>query len=394
MNKLIVEPLKISDISTVIVVDALDECRDDEPASAIISVLGQFVSELPKVKFFLTGRPERRIREGFRLPLMAKATDIFVLHEVEPSQFESDIELFFRHRFLETAGQRDEPNDWPTKEQLDLLCERTAGLFVYAVATVNFINHRNNDPKEQLDRILQSPKGSAREGKTKLNENTTLDSLYMSILREAFGQDDPEDDPKIRSVLGAVTLAANPLSPSTIATLLGFISTGGVFRRLSSIQSLLILEDDLNHPVRPFHKSFPDFIADSKRCMNERFRVSPPDQHSELLIGCLELMNERLKKNMCKIPDAVMNSEVGDLRERAVRYIDPGLRYACESWHKHLVDAHTAPAHTSKITSVLHRFLEGKFVFWLEVLSVLGTLRSAVDALGVSAKWLEVRRVY
>jgi hypothetical protein len=52
MNKLIVEPLKISDISTVIVIDALDECRDDEPASAILSVLGQFVSKIPKVKFF------------------------------------------------------------------------------------------------------------------------------------------------------------------------------------------------------------------------------------------------------------------------------------------------------------------------------------------------------
>jgi len=384
MEKLIVQPLEKSGISTVIVIDALDECRDDEPASAILSVLGQFVSKIPKVKFFLTGRPERRIREGFRLPLMAKATDVFVLHEVEPSQVDSDIELFFRHRLLETVDPRDGLNDWPTKGQLDLLRERAAGLFVYAVATVKFINHRNKDPKEQLDRLLRSPKSSAREGKIELKENTTLDLLYMSILQEAFGRDDPEDDPTIRSVLGAVTLAANPLSPSTIATLLGSVSTSEVFRRLSSIQSLLILQDDFDHPVRPFHKSFPDFIVDPNRCMNQRFRVSPPDQHSELLIGCLELMNQRLKKNMCKMPDAVKNSEVFDLRERAEKYIDPGLRYACESWHKHFVDAHT-----SNITPVLHRFLEEKFVFWLEVLSVLGSVRNAVDALQVTAKWLE-----
>jgi hypothetical protein len=76
MDKLIVQPLKESGISTVIVIDALDECKDDEPASAILSVLGRLVSEIPKVKFFLTGRPEPRIQTGFRLPLLAKVTDV------------------------------------------------------------------------------------------------------------------------------------------------------------------------------------------------------------------------------------------------------------------------------------------------------------------------------
>jgi len=54
MNKLIVRPLRESAISTVIIIDALDECEDHEPASAVLSVLGQFVSQIPKVKFFLT----------------------------------------------------------------------------------------------------------------------------------------------------------------------------------------------------------------------------------------------------------------------------------------------------------------------------------------------------
>ena len=56
MDKLIVQPLRASRISTVIVIDALDECKDEEPASAILSVLGGFLSEIPGVKFFLTGR--------------------------------------------------------------------------------------------------------------------------------------------------------------------------------------------------------------------------------------------------------------------------------------------------------------------------------------------------
>ena len=103
MNKLIVRPLQESGVSTVIVIDALDECRDEETTSAILSVLGRLVSKIPKIKFFLTGRPEPRIQTGSRLPLLAKVTEVFVLHNVEPSLVDSDIQLFLRHSFLEIS---------------------------------------------------------------------------------------------------------------------------------------------------------------------------------------------------------------------------------------------------------------------------------------------------
>jgi hypothetical protein len=390
MQKLIVQPLRATKISTVIIVDALDECRDEEPTSAILSVLGQFVSEIPNVKFLLTGRPEPRIREGFRLPLLVDATDVFVLHEVEPNQVDDDIGLFFRNKFSEIARRRHGLDDWPTKEQLDLLCKRAAGLFVYAMATVKFIDKQSTSPRKQLDLLLGSPESSLREAKTKLRAGTTLDSLYTSILQGAFGDDDdPDNDPKVRSVLGAMMLAANPLSPSTIAMLLGF-DNDEVFPLLSSAQSLLILHEDVDRPARPFHKSFPDFIVDPDRCTNQRFYISPPNHHLQLLIGCLGLMDRTLEKNMCRLPEAVANSDVSDLKERIERYIDPALQYACRSWHTHIVDRHTPPVDTHEITSALHRFLEKKFLSWLEVLSVLGAVRNAVDALHVVAGWLEV----
>ena len=380
MKKLIVQPLTESKISTVIVIDALDECKDDEPASAILSVLGQLVNEVPKAKFFVTGRPEQRIREGFRLPLLAKAADVYVLHEVEPSRVNRDIRLFFRQRFLELRVA----DNWPTEEQLDHLCDRAAGLFVYAVATVGFVVQRNKNPKKQLDRLLQSLE-SGLEGSTRLRANLTLDSLYMSILQEAFD----DDDPNIRSILGAVVLAINPLSPSSIAALLD-LDPDDVSPLLSSIHSLLILQDDIDHPVRPFHKSFPDFIVDPTRCADSRFRVSPSDQHAQLAVGCLELMNRTLEKNMCHLPEAVVNSDIDDMARRIEEYINPALRYACRSWHIHFTHGHATSAFTPKITSSLNKFLETKFLFWLEVLSVLGSVRNAVDALQVVVDRLEV----
>ena len=386
MKELIVRPLMRSPISTVIVIDALDECKDKEPVSTILSVLGRFVAQVPKVKFFITGRPEPRIRDGFRLPLLAKVTDVFLLHEVEPSQIHNDISLFFRHSFSEIRSRRHALDGWPTKEQVDLLCERAGGLFVHAIATVRFVDQKNISPKKQLDRLIQSQGSSAFEGKTKFKANATLDSLYTSILQQAFGDDDPENDPRVRSVLGAVVLAANPLSPAAIAALLGFDSDE-VLPILSSVHSLLILQEDVERPVRPFHRSFPDFIVDPTRCTNPRFRVSPADQHTEILFGCLETMNRRLERNICELPDWVTNAEIVDLNERAKEHIGQALEYACRSWHKHLVG--TIPAH---IRSILHQFLERKFLFWLEVLSVLGAAREAVDALEVTSKckWSDV----
>jgi len=385
MNKLIVQPLSRTGISAVIVIDALDECKDEESASAILSVLGRLASKIPRVKFFLTGRPEPRISKGFRLPLLAKITDMFVLHGIKPDQVNSDIRLFFKDSLSELAHDPDGLDDWPTEKDLDRLCEQAAGLFVYAAATVGFVGDDKWDPRERLSDVLELQKIGGREGKT-------LDSLYTSILQGAFGDDDAGDQAKIRSVLGTVVLAANPLSPSTIATLLR-VNAKSVHRLLSSVNSLLILHENVEHPVRPFHKSFPDFVTDPTRCTNQRFHITPPDHHLQLLIDCLGLMDRTLEKNMCGLPDGVANSDVRDLKDRTERYIDPALRYACLWWHLHLIDADTIPARVPTITPTLHQFLGEKFLCWLEVLSVLGAVRNAVEALQVTMDWLEVCRV-
>ena len=225
------------------------------------------------------------------------------------------------------------------------------------------------------------------EERAEFKTDATIDSLYMSILQDAFSNDDSEDDPKIRWVLAAVVLAINPLSPSAIVAPLGF-DTDEVFPILSSVHSLLILDEDVDRPVRAFHKSFLGIITDQTRCINERFFVQSAIYHSEFLIHCLELMNQRLERNMCKLPEAIVNFGVNDLQVKTERYVDCALRYACSSWHKHL--ASTTPPRVLKTKPPLHQFLEGKFLCWLEVLGILGAAKEAVYALQASARELDV----
>ena len=390
MEQLIVRPLESGDLSTVIVIDALDECKDEEPASALLSVLGRLVGRIPSVKFFVTGRPEPRIQTGFHLPLLRNLTDVFVLHDVESKIINSDIHLFLKHGLSELGARHGIQNEggWPAKEHLDLLCRRAGGLFVYAVATLKFLDHGFKRPDRRLDIIVKFPENTAHEGKARLLANTTLDSLYSSIFQATFRKNDAEDDAVVRSVLGAVVLATYPLSPSAIAKLLDK-DADEVFSLLMSVRSLLALREDPEYPVRSFHKSFPDFIADPTRCLDKRFFISYPDHHTELALQCLTLMNRDLEKNMCSVPDYALNSEVGDLSEMVKNRIREPLRYACRSWYKHLV---LAERQTQAVASTLRQFLEDEFLFWLEVLSVLGAAGDAVRALDATNKWLnEVR---
>ena len=385
MEKLIVEPLRSANVSTVIVIDALDECTDDEPQSAILSVMGRLVEEVPKVKFFITGRPEPRIRSGFRLELLRPLTDVFVLHDVHPSLINNDIRLFLKHKLSELA-QRRHIDGWPTDEHINLLGRRAAGLFVYAVATVKFLDSKTHPPKQQLDIIINLPECTVPEGKTRFNSKTTLDSLYLSILQMAFSNEDPEVYSKVQSTIGAIILLVNPLPPSAITELIG-LDPEQVILFLTLVQSLFTLDEDPNQPVKPFHKSFPDFITDPSRCLDTRFHISPGDSHLELARNCLRLMNNGLEQNLLSLPNYALNSEVEDLQTRVKDHISVALEYACRSWHSHLT--RTTGDVTGLITD-LRFFLEEKFLAWLEVVSALGAVRGAVVALEKLIPWLEV----
>ena len=386
MERLIVIPLQEKGISTVIVIDALDECVDGESQSAILSVVGQFIKEIPKVKFFITGRPEPRIQFGFRLRLPQPLTETFVLHMVDHTIVDADIQWFLRTKLSELAEQF-QLTGWPSDRHINLLCQRAAGLFVYAVATVKFLDHKIYSPEQQLNTIITLPDCTSYEGKTQFKSNTTLDCLYTSILQMAldYGQEDPELDSKVRSTIGTVILVADPLPPSAVAELIG-LEVKLVMRILTWVQSLLILNEDPNSLVKPFHKSFPDFIMDPLCCLNKRFYISPKTLHHELAMNCLRLMNGVLQPNFLSLPDYALNQEVKDLPDRVKAQISTALEYACKSWYNHLTKIEEGIA---QIVGILHIFLKGKFLPWLEVISVLGVTRDAVTGLEGLVLWLQ-----
>ena len=97
-------------------------------------------------------------------------------------------------------------------------------------------------------------------------------------------------------------------------------------------------------------------------------------------------MNDGLEQDLLSLPDHTLNSEVQDLETRINDRISHALRYACQSWHKHLTQT---GGDAIDVIPHLRTFLEGKFLAWLEVVSVLGAMRGAVDALEQLILWLQ-----
>ena len=212
MEKLLVGPLKATDIPTLIIIDALDECKDKEPASAVLSILSDYVDQIPNVKFFITGRPESRIRSGFRLESLAPITEVLNLHEVKPSAVDRDIRLLFQTQLASLAKDRsdlDSTEDWPSSSDIDILCKKAAGYFICASTVVKFVASEGDLPTERLSLITSLPQSTIEEGKS------GVDELYTKVLQQALSNVHAENSQqclRFRTVVGTVLLIFNPLS--------------------------------------------------------------------------------------------------------------------------------------------------------------------------------------
>ena len=309
LEKLLVNPLSRGNIPCVIIIDALDECNDDQPASAILSVLGQFAKELPLVKWFITGRPEPRIRTGFRLPVLQPLTQIFLLHEVKPSSVDNDILLYLTQRLTTIAKERSDlelPNPWPHNDEIMALTKKSSGLFIFASTLVRFIGSKYHEPNQRLQLVLSNTNSTMHEG------HAGIDSLYSQVLLHAFS--DASESivfDNMRHILGAIVFAFNPLSQRELSTILD-IPVPLISATLRHLHSVILVPPDKSERIRVFHKSFPDFLQDPKRCTDHRFHIDPTIHHGGMAFSCLKLVGE-VEGNPCSLPPFTMNQDIPNL---------------------------------------------------------------------------------
>ena len=189
-------------------------------------------------------------------------------------------------------------------------------------------------------------------------------------------------------VLGSIVHLQDPLSARNIEDLLGADSDHiNVRTTLMRLHSVVLVPEEDGQVIRLLHPSFFDFLTDNTRCRNPKLVLNPRAQQTLLARSCLRVLCNNLKRNMIGLPNSTtLNTEIENLPERIMQSIPPFVQYACRHWSWHLANAKLS----EDLLYQLKEFVNTRLLYWIEVCSLLGELRSTILALNTAQEALIV----
>jgi hypothetical protein len=283
--------------SYVLVVDALDECDDENNIQIIPQLLAE-VRSLEKVRLqaFLTSRPEIPIRYGFRHIPDAEHQD-FVLHSISPSIIDHDIRIFLEYNLRLIGQERSLGPGWLGEDTIRCLVYAASGLFIWAATAYRFIREGKRFAAKRLDTILKV-RGSAVTAPEK-----DLNEIYITVLKHSVSPEYTDEEKEesyymLRQILGSIAVLFSPLSVYSLRRLL-CVTKGDIDQTLEDLHSVLDVPKDRTRPLRLHHPTFRDFLLNNNRCQDPNFCVDEKRAHQALTDRCIELMSTSLKQDIC-----------------------------------------------------------------------------------------------
>jgi hypothetical protein len=355
----------------ILVVDALDECEDENNIRTILQVLAEArLLKNIRLRVFLTSRPEVPIRNGFIQMADAEHQD-FVLHDVSSSIVDHDIRIFLEHNLKLVAQNRSLAAGWPGEQTIKQLVQKASGLFIWAATACRFIIEGKRFAAKRLGMILEHSSTSINAPEKHLNE------IYTTVLRHCISPDysDEEADElrfMLKSLLGSIATLLSPLSTRSLSRVLG-IPQDEVDQTLTDLHAILDIPADSTRPLHLHHPSFRDFLLDEKRC--EEFWIDEKQAHQVLADKCIRIMSTSLKQDVLSITQPGALATEVKVRHME-QYLPPEVQYACLYWIQHLQKSGVRLFDNDQV----HQFLQGHVLHWLEALGWMGKVPEGVHA--------------
>lgn len=379
-DKLLLKPLRGLRQSTrqqrrlVIVIDALDECEQDEHVIDILRLLPKVKEcESINIRFFLTSRPElpsfygsRQVPEDDRHEL--------ILHKIPENVVARDIAVFLNHKFAQIRKNHRLGEEWPGRSKMETLVQVSIPLFIFAATICRFLEDLKWSPKVRLNEFLRDP---ATRSASEMNRT------YLPILNQLLTHSNKTDlaklEEELHEIIGVIILLATPLSVNALAILIDR-KEESVQARVESFRSVLSVPDDQVVPVRPLHLSFRDFLLKT----TSRYRIHETATHRKIGLCCLRILEKRLERNICNLP-SYGSDRMGIASKRISQHLVPELQYSCCYWAYHLLQA--GPYECEE---VIFRFLKEHFLHWLEAMSLMGLASDTVGTVNALRSGLRV----
>jgi hypothetical protein len=349
----------------IIVIDALDECNNDNNIRIIVQLLAEARSlTRARLRVLLTSRPEVPIRHEFYQVPDAEHQDV-VLHNIPRSVVDHDIALLLKYNFSCMSKEECLGDGWLGAEVICSLVQKASGLFIWAATAYRFL--RQGLIVEERLRILLE--GDSYDGV--LTPDMHLDSIYVTVLRASVqgnysAQERQQYFATLKVVIGSIVILFSPLSVKGLSNVLLF-QKRRVDRILRDLHAILAIPTDDEQPLRLHHPSFRDFLLDKKRC-NDVFCVDEELAHQHLASMCLQLISASgsLHQDMCNL--SYPGVFIREISEATIhRNLPPEVQYACRYWVDHLERS----GRTIEDGDATHRFLKEHFLHWLEAMSLM-----------------------
>ncbi|KAL4813863.1 hypothetical protein BDW67DRAFT_101415 [Aspergillus spinulosporus] len=211
-----------------------------------------------------------------------------------------------------------------------------------------------------------------------------MDRTYLPVLKQLLSGADKAEIKQLmqefQDIVGVIILLATPPSVNALANLINK-PKNKVHSRLEGFYSVLNVPENNDLPVRILHLSFRDYLLKTEE---SSFRVSQEKTHKKIASHCLCVMNDRLKRNICSLPN--YGSLRDDIDSHIIQqHLTVDLAYSCQYWVHHLEQSRCPISRFP----ILH-FLRTHFLHWLEALSLMGIIFEAVGMIDMLQTWTAV----
>ncbi|KAI0386358.1 quinon protein alcohol dehydrogenase-like superfamily [Hypomontagnella monticulosa] len=355
LREILLDILRDPDLpQTMFFIDALDECETD--LQPLLDLIVEF-SVTFNVKWIVSSRNHLDIQE--RLDMTTQKVRLCL--ELNQGSISEAVHVYI-HSEVDRLAKLKNYDDNLREDVRNYLVLNANDTFLWvSLVCQELENHkvRNHNAWRKLHAF---PPG--------------LDPLYARMMDQITDSDDAE---VCKQILAVMLVAYRPLQLLELASLVESLQ--------DSADDLEFLEDmvSLCGSFLNYRESTVSFIHQSANdylLQNEASTIFPlgiENEHRDICLKSLELMDAKLRRNIYELDDAQLN-------RATLISPDPleAVRYSCTYWIDHLVegyDDYQAWDPDLRDDGIVFKFLRHHFLHWVEALMIIDDVARAIDGI-------------
>ena len=349
--------------TTYLIIDALDECVTDLPK--LVDFVVRKSARFPRVKWIVSSRNWPSIEKHLHTAMQ----NVTLCLELNEKSVSAAVATYIQFK-VNWLAERNEYGNYVRDAVQRYLSLNANGTFLWvALVCQELADISEWDAEEILEAF---PPG--------------LDLLYKRMLDQICSSKHAK---LCKSILAVVSVVRRPISLEELASFVDMPArSSGNYKVLAEIiglcGSFLILRERIIFFV---HQSAKDFLVE--KAYNEIYPSGIEYVHHTIFSRSLQIMSKKLGRDVYGL------GAPGFLIDQ-VKQPDPdplsSARYSCVYWINHLLDCDVIRNATNDLQDggSVDKFLRQSYLYWLEALSLYGSLSEGVVSIAKLEALLQV----